>query len=333
MEESAKSEPKSLPEIAESSDVPTVCNPSPASLKTEQNDNGGRDKDLGAMAPYLDSMAAKPYPTSDMNKPGSLKMECGPFPGVASPLKQNIDSAMNLSLDLEKHGQTNPGNINVSNSTSKKRKGSQTNRNALEPPKKGTSQASFIKKLKGNVSAKDTVSGLLCKYPAQTGDPKGNTFSSNGRDNEEDDRQALAAALKTLGNKCQLAGTEEGLSNGTYSIDGMKTKLRDYQVVGVAFMLRLERGRTEPHGGIIADQMGVGKTVQAIACMVLNQPSSATMIAGGGATLIVMPSEHLIKQWIKECSKHMGDEMAEGCLHYQARLGLPVSTLKRITFM
>lgn len=46
--------------------------------------------------------------------------------------------------------------------------------------------------------------------------------------------------------------------NGQWSIKGMISSLRSYQLVGVAFLRRRENGSTPPRGGLNADVMGLG---------------------------------------------------------------------------
>ena len=108
-----------------------------------------------------------------------------------------------------------------------------------------------INRLKGYVSTEHTVNGLFRRDPETT--------SSNNISNDKADKSAVKAAANYFQKKCNVVGTEPGLPNNMYSVAGMKTALRDYQLVGAAFMVRLERGEKEPHGGIIADEMGLGK--------------------------------------------------------------------------
>ncbi|KAH9881953.1 hypothetical protein J1614_001124 [Plenodomus biglobosus] len=44
-------------------------------------------------------------------------------------------------------------------------------------------------------------------------------------------------------------------------VKGMKTSLKHYQILGSAFMRRRENSMEEPRGGLLADQMGLGKTL------------------------------------------------------------------------
>lgn len=50
-----------------------------------------------------------------------------------------------------------------------------------------------------------------------------------------------------------------------WKVAGMKTSLEAYQVPGVASMRKREMSATEPKGGILAGEMGLGKTIQALA--------------------------------------------------------------------
>jgi hypothetical protein len=53
-------------------------------------------------------------------------------------------------------------------------------------------------------------------------------------------------------------------SGGNWLVRGMKTSLKGYQVLGSAFMRRRENAAEEPLGGLMADQMGLGKTLWVI---------------------------------------------------------------------
>jgi SNF2 family DNA or RNA helicase len=48
---------------------------------------------------------------------------------------------------------------------------------------------------------------------------------------------------------------------GNWLVRGMRTSLKGYQVLGTAFMRRRENDEKEPRGGLMADQMGLGKTL------------------------------------------------------------------------
>lgn len=50
-------------------------------------------------------------------------------------------------------------------------------------------------------------------------------------------------------------------SDGLFNINGMVCNLEHYQVAGVVKMRRREQQKEQPRGGLLADQMGLGKTV------------------------------------------------------------------------
>jgi hypothetical protein len=49
--------------------------------------------------------------------------------------------------------------------------------------------------------------------------------------------------------------------HGNWLVRGMKTSLKGYQMIGSAFMRRRENDTQQPKGGLMADQMGLGKTL------------------------------------------------------------------------
>ncbi|KAI1326244.1 P-loop containing nucleoside triphosphate hydrolase protein [Xylariaceae sp. FL0255] len=117
------------------------------------------------------------------------------------------------------------------------------------------------------------------------------------KDRERQETQLKHAELMSTKRVTKAQETEEDCGNGLYQVQGMNTLLRDYQLCGAAFMLRIERSKMEPRGGILADEMGIGKTVQTIACMQTNQKRKAT--------LIVVPSHGLMEQWGSELVNHL----------------------------
>ncbi|KAG8848479.1 hypothetical protein FRB91_010773 [Serendipita sp. 411] len=82
------------------------------------------------------------------------------------------------------------------------------------------------------------------------------------------------------------------------TLPGMQTALLAHQVIGVSWMLQREREDAKwARGGILADAMGLGKTVQSIGVICAN-PSTDP---GCAATLIVAPLA-LLEQWKQEIS-------------------------------
>ncbi|KAI0859528.1 P-loop containing nucleoside triphosphate hydrolase protein [Xylaria cubensis] len=128
------------------------------------------------------------------------------------------------------------------------------------------------------------------------------------------EKAELEEAILVFGPKIEREEQEQDCPNDLFRVRGMLTAIPDYQAVGAAFMLRQERSRKSNdqmdkshngcRGGILADDMGVGKTVQTIACMLANPPSLRAKSALQGATLIVVPSQGLVKQWTEELLRH-----------------------------
>lgn len=123
----------------------------------------------------------------------------------------------------------------------------------------------------------------------------------------------LNEAVSIFGKQIASQGQELDCPNTLYRVKGMPTTIRDYQVVGAAFMLRQERAKKDCLGGIIADNMGIGKTVQSIACMLAHPPTTRARKDGLGATLIIVPNQGLAKQWTEELWTHGGISPRDIC--------------------
>jgi SNF2 family DNA or RNA helicase len=63
--------------------------------------------------------------------------------------------------------------------------------------------------------------------------------------------------------KVSDAATKLGLASMDEALPSMKVKLMPHQVIGVAWMLDVERN-AKRKGGILADSMGLGKTIQMV---------------------------------------------------------------------
>ena len=87
---------------------------------------------------------------------------------------------------------------------------------------------------------------------------------------------------------------------GKWSMKGMKSSLYHHQVQGAACMKHRELSDKGPFGGILADSMGLGKTVITIAAMVANRQKNPEEPK---CTLIVC-SPALIQQWEREIETH-----------------------------
>ncbi|KAI0478136.1 SNF2 family N-terminal domain-containing protein [Xylaria cf. heliscus] len=103
----------------------------------------------------------------------------------------------------------------------------------------------------------------------------------------------------------------------------MKSSLHAHQVMGASWMLSRELCEDGPRGGILADEMGMGKTLQALACIVTNMSDNDGYETSCPATLIVAPAT-AIDQWTKEIEKHINNEGSKDAIHYKKSANLPL---------
>lgn len=121
----------------------------------------------------------------------------------------------------------------------------------------------------------------------------------NGKEIAKKDKDRLKDAKEpfTHRNKPKLN------SEGNHDLKRLKSALRPHQVVGSGWMIEQEKSTTDPRGGLFCDEMGIGKTVQMLACMVDQRPKPGALNKGEGTTLIVVPAT-IVQQWKEEIDKH-----------------------------
>ncbi|KAG7287136.1 hypothetical protein NEMBOFW57_006641 [Staphylotrichum longicolle] len=125
---------------------------------------------------------------------------------------------------------------------------------------------------------------------------------------KSDDERRLAEAIRSFGYKQVRA------ANGKWELKGMRSTLYNHQLVGVSWMLRQEFSPDGPYGGILADQMGLGKTVQILAAMSANRPNS---LVSYNEISNAFPSNTALKEiagkdlneeeWLEEYDKLLGE--------------------------
>jgi SNF2 family DNA or RNA helicase len=76
---------------------------------------------------------------------------------------------------------------------------------------------------------------------------------------------------------------------------------------------------TKRFTGLLADTMGLGKTMQILATIVGNPPNSRE--GDSGTTLIVMPST-IIEQWKTEIDRFLPDGVSSPVVHYKSSMGM-----------
>ncbi|KAI5919814.1 P-loop containing nucleoside triphosphate hydrolase protein [Camillea tinctor] len=139
-------------------------------------------------------------------------------------------------------------------------------------------------------------------------------------------QDASKRAIASDKNKLIKASRSFGYGNcvakdGKWLVKGMKTALYDHQVIGSSRMLGREFSYDEPNGGILADEMGMGKTLEILTCIVSNPPEE-TDEGDHKATLIIAPA-NVIKQWEGEVKKHADRTHIKGVLIFKQSQKLP----------
>ncbi|EUC50623.1 hypothetical protein COCMIDRAFT_67310, partial [Bipolaris oryzae ATCC 44560] len=114
----------------------------------------------------------------------------------------------------------------------------------------------------------------------------------------KDDIASLTKAAKKFSRNAVRPDAERG---NLWSVKGMKTSLKGYQLIGSGWMRDRENGDEEPRGGILADQMGLGKTLMALANIHDGRPPKNSP---GPKTTLVVASPALLTQWKSEIEKH-----------------------------
>lgn len=99
---------------------------------------------------------------------------------------------------------------------------------------------------------------------------------------------------------------------GGWKLQGMRSSLHHYQLLGAAFMRDLEQRNTKPCGGFVTDDTGHGKTIMAICNISDGRPTPRNRAK---ATLVVTPPS-LLTQWMSKIDKHVEVGTVDGILIY-----------------
>ena len=145
---------------------------------------------------------------------------------------------------------------------------------------------------------------------------------SNGRE-ARSDRARLQEASRSFGFAKVKA------VDGKWLIKGMRSTLYHHQLLGAQWMIKRELSDGPPLGGLLADGMGLGKTVQTLACMVGNPPGEKYRNRGVKATLIVVPSS-VIDQWMGEIRTHADAQQFPKIMRYKNASKISVEILRDV---
>ena len=120
--------------------------------------------------------------------------------------------------------------------------------------------------------------------------------------------------------------------DGKWLVKGMKSTLYHHQLIGAQWMLSRELSSQDPFGGLLADGMGLGKTVQMLACMLGNFPQEKDKKQKRKATLMVAPSS-VINQWMDEIRGHVEEAVFPLIYHYRSSSKVTKEMLEKVNIV
>ena len=178
----------------------------------------------------------------------------------------------------------------------KKSKPLKKTRKTDQQPKRGSRAAPDLNGLMtGNIF--DDAAAVEAAPAQPTFDASSRRSEAMSRIMESIPTEARAAAnvdKRCLERACQAFGREKikPADNGMWWINGLNTSIKPHQVLGTGFMLGRENDADEPRGGILADQMGLGKTLMTLALVVSGWPKVSAEVSAAWRVRIF---DHLLK--------------------------------------
>lgn len=97
-------------------------------------------------------------------------------------------------------------------------------------------------------------------------------------------------------------------SDNTFYAPKMKTLLLGHQMTLAAWMVQRECMNSEPFGGVVADEMGMGKTIVSISCARANPLHRDERGKYAPTTLVILPNVTIALQWREEIRRHCGED-------------------------
>lgn len=127
------------------------------------------------------------------------------------------------------------------------------------------------------------------------------TLSGVEGDLEKGEQAMIDAAWK----RCGEQADPESPPNGPFYIWDIKTPLTPIQFATLGWMIQREARNGFGKGGIVAHDMGMGKTLMVLALLVVNRTTLERRKGNDCATLVVVPSDAVIDHWQAECKRHV----------------------------
>ena len=144
------------------------------------------------------------------------------------------------------------------------------------------------------------------------------------RDLAISDKEHILKATKKFSGR----GAVRSDGKGGWLLKGMRSSLFNHQVLGGGFLRDRENGGTKPHGGMVCDAMGYGKTISMLANVLDGKPDPQSPVR----TTLIVATPSLLGQWMDEIDQHFEPGVMGRVLRYHSGARLhsndPVSDLK-----
>jgi hypothetical protein len=124
---------------------------------------------------------------------------------------------------------------------------------------------------------------------------------------------------------------------GGWDIAGLNCSLTNVQMIGVGWMRWRETSAGEPLGGLLADAMGLGKTVQMLANIIDGRLTRKQVEDGLQKTTLVIVPASIQQQWFEEIGAHCNPRYIKKVMKWNPNLATttnkPLTILKQHDIM
>ncbi|KAK1963536.1 SNF2 family domain-containing protein [Colletotrichum sublineola] len=124
-------------------------------------------------------------------------------------------------------------------------------------------------------------------------------------------------------------GSVECVGSSDYRLKGIRTPIRGWQFQAATRMVLRENSHAPPYGGILGDQMGMGKTLTSLVLIVGCPPLPDDTEAGRGGTLVVVPGPNVLKEWRDAIARHTELDLQDVLVYKRSTNILQASQIAR----
>lgn len=180
----------------------------------------------------------------------------------------------------------------------------------------------------GHDEESDPINALTGSKRKRDEDSKNSSKASRPAGMNETTKQSLRRLIEAAPNDKKQAAIQDSarmlhairqfppgsikyLGGDLWMVEGMKTPVKHHQVIQAGWMNEQETRKRGPKGGILADKMGLGKTMCTLTSMVHGK--SPARSKESRTNLVIVPKS-LKDQWIIEARKHTVQPTSDGML-------------------